>query len=163
MAIGQGRVLRRSLGVAGFLVMAVVVVVAIIPLGRWPFVGGATVDVSMATIRDRSALQADDGQRYRDIEVPMTVLRAVLKAAQGASGGVPAREIEPFLPEGGGGSGAVRLVFDPQVELRMQDDPQRVRLLVRFYDLADRHSTGIREALGGVPDGSRAYFLTLRP
>jgi hypothetical protein len=163
MVVGQGRTLRRWLGVAGFLVMATVVVVAIMPLGRLPLRGGATAEVAMATMRDRSVLLADDGQRFRDIEVPMAVLRTVLKAAQGASGGVPAREIEPFLPEGAGENGAPRLLFDPQVELRMQDDPERARLLVRIYDLADRRSAGLREALGGVADGRRAYFLTLRP
>jgi hypothetical protein len=170
MAAGQGaasRTLRRSLGVAGFLAMAVVVAVAIMPLGRWPLRGGATAEVSMATIRDRSVLLADDGQRYRDVDVPMPVLRAVLKAAQAGSTagstGVPARDVEPFLPDGGSGNGALRLIFDPQVELRMQDDPERTRLLVRIYDLSDRGSARIRDMLGGVPDGGRAYFLTLRP
>jgi hypothetical protein len=142
--------------------MALVIVVAVMPLGRWPFRAGPTVEVAMAPIRDRNALLADDGQRFRDIEVPMPVLRAVLKAAQGVSASVPAREVEPFLPEGGTGS-SLRLIFDPQVELRMQDDPERSRLPVRFYDLGDQHSTRLRDLLGGVPDGSRAYFLTVRP
>jgi hypothetical protein len=118
--------------------------------------------VSTATIRDRNALLADDAQRYRDVEVPMPVLQAVLKAAQSGSGALPAREVEPYLPEATG-SGSLRLIFDPQVELRMQDDPERRRLLVRFYDLADRRSPRLREMLGGIPDGARAYFLTLRP
>jgi hypothetical protein len=160
---GAGRALRSSVGVAAFLAMAAIVVVALMPLGQWPFRGGAMAEVTMATTGDRAALLADEDLRYRDVEVPMPVLRALLEATRGTSAGVPPREVAPFLPEGDAGSGTIRIIFDPQVQLRMEDDPERRRLLVRFYDLADRRSARLREALGGIPDRVRAYFLTLRP
>jgi hypothetical protein len=142
--------------------MAAVVVVAVMPLGQWPFGSGPMAEISMAAIRDRSAVLADSELHYRDSELPMPLLAAMLKAAQADSGGVPARQLEAFLSGTAGGAGVLRVIFDPRVVLAMHDVPERPRLLVRFYDLADGHSARLRDRLG-VRAGEGAYFMTLRP
>jgi hypothetical protein len=102
-------------------------------------------------------------QRFRDIEVPASVLKSVLSGAASPSVAV-AREIDPYLPAPADASGQpVRLVVDSalreKVDALKAGDPVPVRL----YDLRDPRAADIRAVVGSLPDSGRIYLMTVKP
>jgi hypothetical protein len=165
-------------GIAGAAALASILVVAGMPVLQQMLSGGGPLQVAMVTINDRSPLfEASDlrmrgtgtppgppaGQRFRDIEVPASVLRSVLSAATTPSAAV-AREIEPYLPAPGDASGLpVRVVVDAALREKVDALQASDRVPVRVYDLRDPRAADIRAAIGTLPDSGRAYLLTVKP
>jgi hypothetical protein len=174
----------RSLGrwqwtsLAGAAALASILVVAGMPLLQQMMSGGGPLQVAMVTINDRSPLfEASDirmrgtgarpgspaDQRFRDIEMPVSVLKSVLSAAATPSAAT-AREIDPYLRAASDASGQpVRVVVD--AALREKVDPLQAsdRVPVRIYDLRDPRAADILPAIGSLPDSGRVYLLTVKP
>lgn len=172
----------RSLGrwqwasIAGAAALASILVVAGMPVLQQMMSGGGPLQVAMVTINDRSPLfEASDLRmrgagtpgppaepRFRDIEVPASVLKSVLSAA--ATPSAAAREIEPYLPAAGDANGQpVRVVVDAALREKVDDLQAGDRVAVRLYDLGDPRAADIRAAIGSLPERGRAYLLTVKP
>ena len=173
----------RSLGrwqwtsIAGAAALASILAVASLPMLQ-QMTSGGPLQVAMVTIGDRGPLfEASDvrmrgpgtppsspaDQRFRDIEMPASVLRSVLSAAATPSAAV-ARELDPYLPAAGDASGQpVRVIVDAALREKVDALPAGDRLAVRLYDLRDPRAADIRPVVGSLPDGGRAYLLTVKP
>ncbi|MFO1079282.1 MAG: hypothetical protein U1E23_01460 [Reyranellaceae bacterium] len=160
--------LRRALSVLGFLAAALLVVLAIVPLAKWPF-GTKPVSpdavVGFASLRDPMALQSVGAVVSRDVEMPAALVRSLLKAAQDPTTRVPIRELVGYLPAPRNGpvTGPIGILFDPQVAIALDDQRNRDRLAVRLYDLGDSQADRLRQQLPDRFGDERSYFLTLRP
>jgi hypothetical protein len=161
-------------GALGLAAMAVILVIALVPLLQRAFEGG-DLQVAMATIGDRNALfEPSDVRlrgpgpppppadlRFRDVEIPTAVLRELLKAAGGTPGPDTARAVLTYLPAAAAGPPAPHVVVDAALRQRI-DGATSERLPVRIYDLADPRAADIRKLLGPAGEG-RAWLLTLKP
>ena len=173
----------RSLGrwqwtsIAGAAALASILVVAGMPMLRHMMSGGGPLQVAMVTISDRGPLfEASDirmrgtgappdsaDQRFRDIEMPVNVLKSVLSAAATPSAAV-AREIDPYLPALGDARGQpVRVVVDAALRGKVDALQAGDRVPVRIYDLRDPRAADIRPVIGSLPDSGRVYLLTVKP
>lgn len=174
----------RSLGrwqwtsIAGAAALASILVVAGMPMLRHMMSGGGPLQVAMVTISDRGPLfEASDirmrgtgvppsppaDQRFRDIEMPVNVLKSVLSAAATPSAAV-AREIDPYLPALGDARGQpVRVVVDAALREKVDALQAGDRVPVRIYDLRDPRAADIRPVIGSLPDSGRVYLLTVKP
>jgi hypothetical protein len=164
-------------GALGLAAMAVILVIALIPVLQRAFHSDDTLQVAMATIGDRNALfepsdvrmrgpgpqpPAPTDLRFRDVEVPTAVLRDLAKAAKDGSGADAVRALLPYLP-GTTPSAAPppRVVLDAALQQRVEAATTD-RLMVRIYDLADPRAADIRKLLGATAEG-RTWLLTLKP
>lgn len=167
----------RWTGIAGAAALASILVVAGMPMLRHMMSGGGPLQVAMVTISDRGPLfEASDirmrgtgtppdpaAQRFRDIEMPVNVLKSVLSAATTPSAAV-AREIDPYLPAPGDASGQpVRVIVDAALREKVDALQAGDRVPVRIYDLRDPRAADIRPVIGSLPDSGRAYLLTVKP
>ena len=174
----------RSLGrwqwtsIAGAAALASILVVAGMPVLQHMMSGGGPLQVAMVTINDRGPLfEASDirmrgtgtppspptDQRFRDIEVPVSVLRRVLSVAATPSAAA-AREIDPYLPAPRDASGQpVRLVVDAALREKVDALQAGDRVPVRIYDLRDPRTADIVPVIGSLPDSGRVYLLTVKP
>lgn len=160
--------LRRTLSVLGFLGAALLVVLAIVPLAKWPFgtkPASSDATVGFASLRDPTALQTVGSAASRDVEMPTALVRSLLKAAQDTTKGVPIRDLAAYLPAPRGGpvTGPVGILFDPQVAIALDDTRNRDRLGVRLYDLGDSQAERLRQQLPSRQVDERTYFVTVRP
>lgn len=165
-------------GLAGAVALASIVTVFGVSVMQRTMQGDAPLQVAMATIGDRTPLfEASDirmrgpgapqppaaDQRFRDIEVPVGVLKGLLASATGA-GSAPSREIDPYLPSvAEAGNRPVRVIVDSALRDKVDASDSRDRMSVRLYDLQDPRVADIRNLIAGLPDNTRAYFLTLKP
>ncbi len=169
---------RQWTSIAGAAALASILVVAGMPMLRQMMSGGGPLQVAMVTINDRSPLfEASDirmrgtgtspapptDQRFRDIEMPASILKSVLSAAATPSAAV-AREIEPYLPPTGDVSGQpARLIVDAALRAKVEALGAGDGIPVRIYDLRDPRTADIRAVVGSLPDSGRAYLLTVKP
>jgi hypothetical protein len=173
----------RSLGrwqwtsIAGAAALASILVVAGMPVLQQMMSGGP-LQVAMVTITDRGPLfEASDirmrgtgappgspaDQRFRDIEMPASVLKSVLSAAATPSAAT-AREIDPYLPAASDASGQpVRVVVDAALREKVDALQPSDRVPVRIYDLRDPRAADILPVIGSLPDSGRVYLLTVKP
>lgn len=165
-------------GIAGAAALASILVVAAVPMLRQVLSGSGALQVAMVTIEDRSPLfEASDrrmrgtgspptapaNQRFRDVDLPATVLKSVVS---GVSTPLPAatREIEAYLPAPGDARGQpIRVVVDAALRDKIDALQAGDRVPVRIYDLNDPRAADVRAAVGSIPDGGRAYLLTVKP
>lgn len=168
-------------GIAGAAALASILVVAAVPVLQQILGGGSALQVAMVTIDDRSPLfEASDrrtrgtgsppaapaDQRFRDIDVPASVLKTLMAGTNEPSSAT-AREIEAYLPaEGDVSRQPLRLVVDSDLRAKAEALQSFDRVPVRIYDLRDPRAADIRAVLGPVPNGGRsgrAYLLTVKP
>lgn len=166
---------RQWMGIVGAAALALILVVAGMPVLQ-QMMSGSPLQVAMVTINDRGPLfEASDlrmrgtapgpatDQRFRDVEMPLNVLKAVIAATGTATSGV-ARDIEPYLPPSGNvASQPIRIVIDTALRAKADAEPPPDRLPVRIYDLSDPRAADIRAIVGATQDAGRAYFLTVKP
>ena len=163
-------------GLAGAVALAAIVAVVGVPLWQQTMQGGGPIEVAMATIADRNALFEPSDvrmrgpgpqpgpvveQRFRDVEVPMSILKGLLAAAT-APRSEASREIEPYLSLGGDGRPS-HVIVDTALRAKIEAGGSGERMLVRIYDLEDPRATEIRPLVGPLPKGRRIYLLTLKP
>lgn len=166
---------RQWMTLAGAAALASILVVAGMPVLQ-QMMSGSPLQVAMVTINDRSPLfEASDlrmrgttpapatDQRFRDVEVPVNILKSVLSSTAAPSTGA-VREIEPYLPAPGDATRRpIRLVVDTALREKVDASQDRDRFPVRIYDLRDPRGADIRTVVGPLPDGVRAYLLTVKP
>ncbi len=163
-------------GLAGAVALAAIVAVVGVPLWQQAMQGSATIEVAMATIADRTALFEPSDvrmrgpgqqpgpvveQRFRDVEVPTSILKGLLAAAA-APRSEASREIEPYLALGGDGRPS-HVIIDNALRAKIEAGGSAERMPVRIYDLEDPRAADIRPLLGSLPKGRRIYLLTLKP
>ena len=164
---------RQWTSIAGAAALASILVVAGMPMLQHMMSGGGPLQVAMVTLGDRGPLfEASDirmrgtgappgspaDQRFRDIEMPVSVLKSVLSAA------ATAREIDPYLPAAGDASGQpVRVVVDAALREKVDALQASDRVPVRLYDLRDPRAADILPVIGALPDSGRVYLLTVKP
>lgn len=100
-------------------------------------------------------------QRFRDVEVPIAILKGLLAAAA-APRREASREIEPYLSLSGDGRPA-HVIVDNALKAKIDASTGGERMLVRIYDLEDPRAADIRPLVGPMPKGRRIYLLTLKP
>lgn len=170
---------RQWIAIAGAVALASIAAVVGLPVLQQSMRGGAPIQVAMATIGDRDVLfepsdmrmrgtgpqqGAPADQRFRDVEVPTSILRGLLAAAAAPLRSAASREIEPYLPKAGGdGARPLYVVIDSALKQRVEADAGRDRMSVRIYNLEDPRAAEIRSLIGARPDGARAYLLTRKP
>ncbi|WP_422001793.1 hypothetical protein [Reyranella sp.] len=161
------------MGIAGALAVASVLAVAVVPLLQGLHV--VPVQVAMVTIGDRDALfepsdiRRRDGAppppaadlRFRDVEIPTSVLERLLAPPSSSQAPVVARELETYLPTGS--DEPIRLIVDRALRQRVESQRGEPRIAVRLYDLADPRSAALRRLVDTLPDTGRAYLLTTVP
>jgi hypothetical protein len=102
-------------------------------------------------------------QRFRDVEVPIGILRNLV-ATSGQPTGAASREIEPYLPAGAdSGKKPLRVIVDSALKDRVETSGERDRLPVRIYDLNDPRVANVRSAIPDIPGNARPYLLTMKP
>ena len=162
-------------GIAGAVALASIVALVGVPMWQQTMQDGRTIQVAMATINDRNPLfESSDirmrgpgpqapavDQRFRDVEVPTSILKS-LSAAAASSRSAASREIEPYLSLSGDRRPAL-IILDSALKARIDVGGDGERMLVRIYDLEDPRSTDIRPLVGPLPTGRRIYLLTLKP
>jgi hypothetical protein len=162
---------RQWLAIAGAVALASIVVVVGGPVMRRAMLGEPPIQVAMVTIGDRSPLfEASDvrmrgaspqpppaDQRFRDVEMPVNVLRNLLAAPSTTA----ARDLESYLPPlGVAGSQPARVMVDDALRGKLDAAD---RIPVRIYDLRDPRAADIRAAIGPLPETGSAYLLTVKP
>jgi hypothetical protein len=163
-------------GLAGAVALAAIVAVVGVPLWQQTMQGGGSIEVAMVTINDRNPLfESSDvrrrgpgpqpgpvvEQRFRDVEVPIGILRGLLAAAA-APRSEASREIEPYLSLSGDGRPS-HVIVDNALKARIDASTGSERMLVRIYDLEDPRAADLRPLVGPMPKGRRIYLLTLKP
>jgi hypothetical protein len=163
-------------GIAGAVVLASIVAVVGVPLWQQAMQGGGAIEVAMVTINDRNPLfESSDvrmrgpgpqpgpavEQRFRDVEVPTSILKD-LSAAAAAARSAASREIEPYLSLSGDRRPS-HVILDSGLKARIDASKDDERMLVRIYDLEDPRAADIRPLVGPLPTGRRVYLLTLKP
>ncbi len=172
----------RSLGrwqwtsIAGAAALASVLVVAGMPVLQQMMSGGGPLQVAMVTISDRGPLfEASDlrmrgttppgpvvGERFRDIEMPTSLLKDLI-ATTGQAKSAVSREVEGYvLGAGQTADHPVHVIVDSSLKQRL-DESDRDRMLVRVYDLNDPRSANVKTLIGLPPVNKRAFLLTIRP
>lgn len=156
---------------------AAAAVLVVLVVAAWPLLRGGEggrLQVAVLEIADRSALlepgdlrrrgpDATAGlpdRRYRDVEVPVTLLHGVLAAA---GGGLPrdvALRLADFLPPPGS-AGPHRVVID-EAARRAAAGRESGTLPLRIYALTDPRSADLR-LLAGTPAGAATWLITVRP
>jgi len=155
---------------------------AVLAAALWPVAalahqqGGEAIQVAMVTISDRNPLfESSDvrmrgpgpqpgpvvEQRFRDVEVPTSILKG-LSAAAAAARTAASREIEPYLSLSGDRRPS-HVILDSALKARIDASKDDERMLVRIYDLEDPRAADIRPLVGPLPTGRRIYLLTLKP
>jgi hypothetical protein len=162
--------------IAGAAALATILVVAGTPVLQQMMGGGGPLQVAMVTINDRSPLfEASDirmrgttqpepvtGQRFRDVEMPIGLLKDLV-ATTGQAKNATSREIERYaLGTGEATDRPVRMIVDAALKQRLET-ADRDRTVVRVYDLNDPRSADVRNIVGPLPGNERAYLLTVRP
>jgi hypothetical protein len=168
---------RQWLGVAGVAALACIAALAVAPMLQQTMREGAPVQVALATFADRSALfepsdtrmrgpgppPSPADQRFRDVDIPLGVLKALIATA-GQPSAAASRDIEAYLPAGAGaGKEPVRVIVDSALRDSVVADGVRDRMAVRIYDLKDPRAADIRNLIAGAPDNAHAWLLTLKP
>ena len=155
--------------------LAAIVAVVGVPLWQQTLQDSGSIQVAMATIGDRTALFEPSDirmrgpgpqgpvveQRFRDVEVPVSILKG-LSAAAASSRSAASREIEPYLSLGGDRRPS-HVILDTALKARIDAVGDGERMAVRIYDLEDPRSADIRPLVGALPTGRRIYLLTLKP
>ena len=163
-------------GVAGAAALASILVVAGMPVLQQMMSGGGPLQVAMVTINDRDPLfEASDlrmrgttppspvvGERFRDIEMPTSLLKDLL-ATMGQAKSATSSEVERYvLGAGQTADHPIHVIVDSSLKQRL-DASDRDRMLVRVYDLNDPRSANVK-SLVGLPSGNkRAFLLTVKP
>jgi hypothetical protein len=164
--------------VAGAVALAAIVAVVGVPILQQAMRGEAPMQVAMVTISDRNPLfESSDirmrgpgapqapptDQRFRDVEIPESVLKSLLSAAAAPSTAAT-RGIERYLPSPADTAGQpVHLVVDAALREKVDAGQPGDQVPVRVYDLRDPRAADIRAVVGALPDGGRAYLLTVKP
>jgi hypothetical protein len=172
----------RSLGrwqwtsIAGAAALASILVVAGMPVLQQMMSGGGLLQVAMVTINDRDPLfEASDlrmrgttppgpvvGERFRDIEMPTSLLKDLL-ATTGQAKSATSSEVERYvLGAGQTADHPIQVIVDSSLKQRL-DASDRDRMLVRVYDLNDPRSANVKSLVGLPPGNKRAFLLTVRP
>jgi len=172
----------RSLGrwqwtsIAGAAALASILVVAGMPVLQQMMSGGGPLQVAMVTINDRDPLfEASDlrmrgtmppgpvvGERFRDIEMPTSLLKDLL-ATTGQAKSATSSEVERYvLGAGQTADHPIQVIVDSSLKQRL-DASDRDRMLVRVYDLNDPRSANVKSLVGLPPGNKRAFLLTIRP
>jgi hypothetical protein len=165
---------RQWLGVAGVAALACVAAIAVAPMLQQTMRDGAPLQVALATFGDRTALfepsdsrvrgpgppPAPADQRFRDVEIPLRILRTVLASGDGSSQAAAAREISPYLTNA---SRPLYVVVDAALKRRLETAAGEDRVPVRIYDLDDPRSSNVRSLVGPIPAGRQAYLLSVKP
>jgi len=172
----------RSLGrwqwtsIAGAAALASILVVAGMPVLQQMMSGGGPLQVAMVTINDRDPLfEASDlrmrgttppgpvvGERFRDIEMPTSLLKDLL-ATTGQAKSATSSEVERYvLGAGQTVDHPIQVIVDSSLKQRL-DASDRDRMLVRVYDLNDPRSANVKSLVGLSPGNKRAFLLTIRP
>lgn len=165
-------------GIVGAVALASILAVVGMPVLQKAMRGDAPIQVALVTIGDRSPLfEASDirmrrtatpqgapaDQRFRDVDVPTSVLKGLLAAAAAPSDAA-ARTIEPYLaPAGTAGGQPARVIIDTALREKIDASQDGGRLTVRIYDLRDSRAAEVRTVVGALPDSGRAYLLTVKP
>jgi len=172
----------RSLGrwqwtsIAGAAALASILVVAGMPVLQQMMSGGGPLQVAMVTINDRDPLfEASDlrmrgttppgpvvGERFRDIEMPTSLLKDLL-ATTGQAKSATSSEVERYvLGAGQTADHPIQVIVDSSLKQRLNAS-DRDRMLVRVYDLNDPRSANVKSLVGLSPGNKRAFLLTIRP
>lgn len=172
----------RSLGrwqwtsVAGAAALASILVVAGMPVLQQMMSGGGPLQVAMVTISDRGPLfEASDlrmrgttppgpvvGERFRDIEMPTSLLKDLL-ATTGQAKSATSSDVERYvLGAGQTADHPIQVIVDSSLKQRL-DASDRDRMLVRVYDLNDPRSANVKNLVGLPPGNKRAFLLTVKP
>ncbi len=172
----------RSLGrwrwtsVAGAAALASILVVVGMPVLQHMMRGGGPLQVAMVTINDRDPLfEASDlrmrgatppgpvaGERFRDIEMPTSLLKDLL-ATTGQAKSATSSEVERYvLGAGQTPDHPIQVIVDSSLKQRL-DATAGDRMLVRVYDLNDPRSANVKNLVGLSPGNKRAFLLTVRP
>lgn len=172
----------RSLGrwqwtsIAGAAALASILVVAAMPVLQQMMSGGGPLQVAMVTINDRDPLfEASDlrmrgttppgpvvGERFRDIEMPTSLLKDLL-ATTGQAKSATSNEVERYvLGAGQTTAHPIQVIVDSSLKQRL-DASDRDRMLVRVYDLNDPRSANVKSLVGLPPGNKRAFLLTVKP
>ena len=172
----------RSLGrwqwtsIAGAAALASILVVAGMPVLQQMMSGGGPLQVAMVTINDRDPLfEASDlrmrgttppgpvvGERFRDIEMPTSLLKDLL-ATTGQAKSATSNEVERYvLGAGQTAAHPIQVIVDSSLKQRL-DASDRDRMLVRVYDLNDPRSANVKSLVGLPPGNKRAFLLTVKP
>src|SRR5262249_49326202 len=165
---------RQWMTIVGAAALASMLVVAGMPVLQ-QMMSGSPLQVAMVTINDRNPLfEASDlrmrgtapapasDQRFRDVEMPTGLLKDLV-GATGQPKEATAREIERYVPGAGGTADRpVRVIIDSALKQRLET-ADRDRTPVRVYDLREPRAADIRTVVGSLPDGARAYLLTVKP
>jgi len=132
--------------------------------------------VAMVTINDRDPLfEASDlrmrgttppgpvvGERFRDIEMPTSLLKDLL-ATTGQAKSATSNEVERYvLGAGQTVDHPIQVIVDSSLKQRLNAS-DRDRMLVRVYDLNDPRSANVKSLVGLPPGNKRAFLLTIRP
>ena len=164
---------RQWLAIATVAAAACVAAIAVAPMLQQSMGPGAPVQIALATFSDRSALfeprmrgpipPAPSEQRFRDVEIPTTILAEWIAASQ-RRGNVSAGDIDAYLPiDAAADSRPVRLIIDSALRERIPSGDRRDRVPARIYDLKDSRTVDIRNMIRGIPDDVHPYLLTLQP
>src|SRR5262249_47281808 len=117
---------RQWLGIAGVAALACVAAVAVAPMLQQTMREGAPGQGALATFTDRTALfepsdsrvrgggqpPSPTDQRFRDVDIPLPVLKALVATAAQPSIAA-SRDIEAYLPAGAdAGKAPVRVIVD---------------------------------------------------
>jgi hypothetical protein len=168
---------RQWIGIAGAAALAGIAAIAVAPVLQQTMREDAPLQVAMVTFRDRTPLfESSDirmrgtgsqpsaaDQRFRDVEVPIGILRNLV-ATSGQPTGVASREIEAYLPAGAdSGKRPLRVIVDSALKDRIEVNDGRDRLPVRIYDLKDPRAANVRSAIPDIPGNARPYLLTMKP
>jgi hypothetical protein len=172
----------RSLGrwqwtsIAGAAALASILAVAGMPVLQQMMSGGGPLQVAMVTINDRDPLfEASDlrmrgttppgpvvGERFRDIEMPISLLKDLL-ATTGQAKSATSSEVERYvLGAGQTADHPIQVIVDSSVKQRL-DASDRDRMLVRVYDLNDPRSANVKSLVGLPPGNKRAFLFTVKP
>lgn len=172
----------RSLGrwqwtsIAGAAALASILVIAGMPVLQQMMSGGGPLQVAMVTINDRDPLfEASDlrmrgttppgpvvGERFRDIEMPTSLLKDLL-ATTGQAKSATSSEVERYvLGAGQTADHPIQVIVDSSLKQRL-DASDRDRMLVRVYDLNDPRSATVKSLVGLPPGNKRAFLLTVKP
>lgn len=157
--------------------MAAIVVIAVFGFQFWQaqLQVDQSFQIAMVTIEDRSVLsegarrtrgpvsEKPAESRYRDIDIPTTLLRNAINSISGR-GNLERSELMNYLREQDAFNNQARILIDSALAdslSKILDEHNSIQ--VRVYDLDDPRAVPMRSKIKKLPAGAHFRLLTLKP
>ena len=166
---------------------AAIVAIAVFGFQVWQTQLDQSFQIAMATIEDRNVLfeepkyrtrgrqqqapapsasstQEPTESRFRDVEVPTTLLRRAINGASTDKGELEYSELMSYLrTQNEAFDRQARIVIDSALsDIVSETAPERTSIQIRAYDLDDPRAATIRSKVRPLPANAKAILLTQR-